>query len=94
MKLNLKKRFQNKAFCVAFASVVILLLQQLGLGQFLPENLMDIINTVLIILSMLGVVIDPTTKNISDSQMVLDGETSDELIKEIDELKDRLSDEN
>lgn len=94
MKLNLKKRFQNKAFCIAFASAIILLLQQLGLGQFLPNNLMDIINTVLIILSMLGIVIDPTTKNISDSQMVLEGQTSDELLAEIDELKDRLSDDN
>lgn len=72
MKLNLKVRFQNKAFCVAFASAVILLLQQLGLGQYLPENLMDIINSVLLILSMCGIIVDPTTKGISDSQETLE----------------------
>lgn len=72
MKLNLKIRFQNKAFCVAFASAIILLLQQLGLGQYLPENLMDIVNTILMILSMIGIILDPTTENLNDSQRVLD----------------------
>ena len=72
MKLNLKVRFQNKAFCVAFASAIILLLQQLGLGQYLPENLMDIINSILLLLSMLGIVVDPTTNGISDSQKTLE----------------------
>lgn len=72
MKLNLKIRFQNKAFCVAFASAIVLLLQQLGLGQYLPENLMDVVNTILLILSMLGIVLDPTTENLNDSQRVLD----------------------
>lgn len=71
-KLNLKLRFQNKAFCVAFASAVILLLQQLGLGQYLPENLMDIINSILLILSMCGIVVDPTTDGIADSDRVLE----------------------
>ena len=71
-KLNLKLRFQNKAFCVAFASAVILLLQQLGLGQYLPENLMDIINSILLILSMCGIVVDPTTDGIGDSDRVLE----------------------
>ena len=71
-KINLKLRFQNKAFCVAFASAVILLLQQLGLGQYLPENLMDIINSILLILSMCGIVVDPTTDGIADSDRVLE----------------------
>lgn len=71
-KLNLKLRFQNKAFCVAFASAIILLLQQLGLGQYLPENLMDIINSILLILSMCGIVVDPTTDGIADSDRVLE----------------------
>lgn len=69
---------ENKAFCVAFVSAVILLLQQLGLGQYLPENLMDIINSILLLLSMLGVVIDPTTKGIEDSQRVLEKNNIDD----------------
>ena len=66
--INLKKRFQNKAFCVAFASAVILLMQQVGLDNILPKNIMEIVNTVLSILVMLGVVIDPTTKGIGDNK--------------------------
>ena len=66
--INVKQRFKNKAFCVAFASAVILLLQQVGLDNILPDNIMDIINTVLSILVMLGVVIDPTTKGIGDNK--------------------------
>lgn len=90
MKLNLKKRFTNKTFCIAFSGAVLLLIQQLGLGQYLPSNLMDIINSVLTLLVMLGIVVDPTTNGISDSQTVLENKTSDELRQEIKELKEKL----
>ena len=46
MKLNLKARFTNKAFVTSFIAALILLIQQLGLGKYLPENIMDIVNTV------------------------------------------------
>jgi phi LC3 family holin len=90
MKLNLKKRFSNKTFCVAFIGAVVLLVQQVGLGQYLPDNLMDIVNSILTLLVMLGIVVDPTTEGISDSQAVLENKTSDELRKEIEELKEKL----
>ena len=90
MKINLKKRFSNKAFCVAFAAAVILLLQQLGLGNFIPENTMDIVNTVLLILTMLGIIVDPTSEGVADSQLILNGGNSKDLIDEKDELNIRL----
>ena len=90
MKINLLKRFSNKAFCAAFAAAVILLLQQVGLGEFIPANIMDVINTILLLLSMLGIVVDPTSKGIGDSQMVLDGDSSDDLKQEIQELGNAL----
>ena len=90
MKLNLKKRFSNKTFCVAVIGAVVLLVQQVGLGQYLPDNLMDIVNSILTLLVMLGIVVDPTTEGISDSQTVLENKTSDELRKEIEELKEKL----
>jgi phi LC3 family holin len=68
MKIDWKKRFSNKAFLVSFISAVLLLLQQLGLGDFLPDNIMDIVNTVLVILTMLGVVIDPLTPGVGDQK--------------------------
>jgi phi LC3 family holin len=44
-----------------------LLSQQLGL-HILPDNAADIFNTILIILTILGVIIDPTSEGISDKK--------------------------
>lgn len=60
-----KARFKNKTFWVALASAIVLLTQQLGLEIF-PENIMDIVNTVLMIFVILGVVVNPTTDGITD----------------------------
>ena len=65
MKEQILKRLRNKAFLVALASAIILLIQQLGL-DILPSNISDIINSVLAILTIMGVVIDPTTSGLTD----------------------------
>ncbi|MCO4584595.1 Phage holin [Streptococcus infantarius subsp. infantarius] len=67
--INWKLRFQNKATLLAIASTVILLIQQLGLK--LPDNIADVANTVLTLLVLLGVVNDPTTAGIKDSEKAL-----------------------
>lgn len=67
--INWKLRFKNKATLIAIASTVILLAQQLGLK--LPDNIEDVVNTVLTLLVLLGVVTDPTTEGISDSPKAL-----------------------
>ena len=58
MKIDFKARFRNKSCVAAFISVVILFIQQIGLGKFLPGNIMEIINTLLILLTMLGVIVE------------------------------------
>ena len=63
--INWKLRFKNKATLLAIAGTLILLAQQLGLK--LPDNIEDVVNTVLTLLVLLGVVNDPTTEGISDS---------------------------
>ena len=63
--MDWKTRFKNKTFWVALASAIVLLTQQLGLEIF-PENIMDIVNTVLMIFVILGVVVNPTTDGITD----------------------------
>ena len=88
--IDLKRRFRNKAFLVSFIAAIVLLVQQLGFGRFLPENLNDVINTILTILCMLGIIVDPTTDGVSDSAMVQQGKTSDELLAEIEDLKSQL----
>ena len=67
--INWKLRFKNKATLLAIASTVILLAQQLGLK--LPDNIADVVNTFLTLLVLLGVVNDPTTAGIKDSDNAL-----------------------
>ena len=69
MKLNWKLRFKNKATLAAIAATVILLVQQLGLK--LPDNVAEVVNTFLTLLVLLGVVSDPTTTGLSDSDRAM-----------------------
>ena len=85
MLINIKRRFKNRTFCVTFIAAVILLLQQLGLQEYLPANLMDIVNSILTILCMLGIIVDPTTSGITDSQLVMQDLDSDELMEKLKE---------
>ena len=76
--INWKVRIKNKAFWVAIIPAVLLLAQQIcalfgvelnvaGIG----EQLIAIAGTVFAILALLGVVTDPTTKGISDSEQAM-----------------------
>lgn len=67
--INLKLRLQNKATLVALISAAFLMLQQLGLE--IPHNIQDAVNTFVAILVILGIVTDPTTKGIADSERAL-----------------------
>ena len=67
-KLDLKKRFTNKVFVTSFIATLVLLAQQLGLSHYIPSNIMDIVNTVLLLLTMMGVLVDPTTDGITDGE--------------------------
>lgn len=68
MKINFSKRIKNKAFLLAMASTILLLIQQLGFE--LPSNIESIINTILTLLVGLGVIIDPTTDGVNDSESI------------------------
>lgn len=69
MNINWKLRFKNKATLTAIAATIILLAQQLGLK--LPENIAEVVNTALTLLVLIGVVSDPTTQGLSDSDNAL-----------------------
>jgi phi LC3 family holin len=66
MNIDWKARLQNKIFWVSLVSAVVLLTQQLGFNIF-PSNWADVLNTILSIFALLGVIIDPSTKGISDN---------------------------
>lgn len=71
MKINWKLRLQSKYFWVALISLIVLLTQQLGFDIF-PKNWEEVLNTVLSILILLGVINDPTTAGLNDSEQALD----------------------
>lgn len=71
MKINWKLRLQSKFFWVALISLIVLLTQQLGFDIF-PKNWEEVLNTVLSILILLGVINDPTTAGLNDSEQAMD----------------------
>lgn len=67
--INLKLRLQNKVTLMAILGAIFLLAQQLGIK--FPSNIADIANTAVTLLVLLGVVTDPTTEGLSDSEQAL-----------------------
>ena len=79
MKINLKARAKNKVFWLTMIPAVCLLISQVlrlfGIEldlTFISEQLKEIIETVFVIVGLLGIVVDPTTKGVSDSERALD----------------------
>ena len=78
MKINWTVRFKNEAFWIAFIPAVLLLAQQIcalfGVNlevAGLSEQLLAIVGTVFSLLALLGVVVDHTTKGVSDSEQAM-----------------------
>lgn len=76
MKINWKVRLKHKTFLVALFALLLLLVQQVaavfGIDTTIyNEQAMDLFNTVLAILVLVGVVIDPTTNGTNDSSQAL-----------------------
>lgn len=70
MNINWKLRLQHKSFWVALIGLLVILSQQLGV-KFLPDNVSDITNTILAIGVLVGVITDPTTAGLGDSNQAL-----------------------
>lgn len=78
MKINWIVRLKNKAFWMAIIPAILLLIQQVC-GMFgikieiagLSDQLLSIIGTVFAILSLIGVVNDPTVATLSDSNQAM-----------------------
>ncbi len=77
MKINWKVRVKSKVFWVSVIPLVLVLAQQL-LGWFgvtipadtINKQALDFVNSVFLLLGVLGVVNDPTTPGTSDSELV------------------------
>ena len=76
MKINWKVRLRNKTWLASLLALVVSfvydLLAMLEVVPAVSEDwLMSLILTVLTVLTMLGVVIDPTTQGVSDSERAM-----------------------
>ena len=74
MKINWNVRFKNKAFWLAVIPALLLLAQQVAAVfgftldlTTLQEQTLGIVGTVFTLLTLFGVVNDPTTEGVSDS---------------------------
>lgn len=77
-KINWKVRLSNKSFWITMIPALLLLVQLVaklfGLEikvDGLQEDLLNIINALFVVLSVLGITVDPTTKGIADSENAL-----------------------
>lgn len=76
MKINWKVRFRNKTWLLTFiAAVLTLVYRALNIAGITPhvaqEELVELATMLVGILVLLGVVIDPTTKGGSDSELAM-----------------------
>ena len=76
--INWKVRIRNKQFWVALIPAMIVLIQavasvfgfNINLGD-IGNKLLAVVNAVFVVLSILGIVADPTTEGIGDSKQAL-----------------------
>ena len=66
MKLDIKARLKNKYFWISFISLVVLLLDQLGIQ--LPFDLSAISGTILSMAVLLGIVVDNGSEGFGDDK--------------------------
>lgn len=83
-KFNWQKRFRNKAWLLAFVSVILTavygVLNSFGITPKIAQNdLTQYIITLLNFLSMMGVIVDGTTPGVKDSAVGLSELTAEEI---------------
>lgn len=81
--INWSVRLRNKTWVIAFVSQIMIVAQMvlegmnmlgwtsLSLSEQVQNEVLMLINGIFIILSMLGIVQDPTTKGINDSERAM-----------------------
>ena len=78
MNINWTVRLKNKTFWLALIPAVLLLVQviaavfgyQLDIGD-LGNKLLDVVNALFAVLAILGIVTDPTTAGVKDSEQAM-----------------------
>lgn len=76
MKMNFKVRFKNKTFVFTFATLIVAFVYQiLGIVGVVPsvseDTIINVITIIINLLATLGVLVDPTTEGIEDSDRAM-----------------------
>lgn len=76
MKMNFLVRFKNPAFLIPFLTTVVAFVYQiLGMFGIVPavteDSIMQVITLLVNFLAGVGVLVDPTTKGLKDSERAL-----------------------
>ena len=76
MKINWKVRFKQKVFLTSFISLIVsFVYSMLAMFDVFPavtkNSVLEVVNQVLTILGLLGIIVDPTTAGISDSERAM-----------------------
>lgn len=78
MKINWKVRMKNKTFWVTMIPAILVLIKavvamfgfELDLSE-IGNGLMEVVEAVFVLLTILGIVTDPTTAGVSDSERAM-----------------------
>ena len=75
-QINWKVRFKNKTFLLSLWALIIVLAQQIASIwgadiTLISTQVTNVVETVLSILGLIGVIQDPTTPGVNDSQRVM-----------------------
>ncbi len=76
--INWKVRFKNKRFVIAFIAGLLLLVKQVSVlfgynlnTELFNTNINNVVDAVFLLLGLLGIVNDPTTRGFSDSEQAM-----------------------
>ena len=82
MKINWKVRINNKLFWIAFIPAMLMLIQSVAnvFGftidlSMIESNLLDVVESAFLVLGIVGIIADPTTSGIGDSEQALTYDT-------------------
>ena len=82
MKINLKVRANNKLFWIVFIPAILVLIKSVAsLFGFsidfsnIENKLIDVVESVFLVLGVVGIVVDPTTSGVGDSETALTYDT-------------------
>ena len=76
MKLNWKVRFKNKVWLGSFLSLIVsFVYSMLGMFDVFPDvtrnSVVELLNQILTFLGLIGVLVDPTTAGLGDSERAM-----------------------